>query len=432
MATLLPILTLSPVIAFHNCVFMHILIYEPQHSGHRYTTVRVLIDALNKLDQEHQCIESITVSLSDDGIRSEEFKQQLSPVENLFSIAVVPAINSSMHPLQVGWRGAQSLKSLLQSGSFDHIYVPYADALLQVLTLFKFSPLSRWWPTADKVVIEALTMNSAFAYSYGRANLGWFGRINRRLLALFALRHSGCDRVHLNDPLGISWLVQNKPDLLDQVKLLPDPISVTKTYDRQVAREKLGLDSGGRVICCAGVINTRKGADTLVEAFDLAQLRPGDRLLLAGKLSDEIAEMVQQRANPAIVVFDRYITEDELSLALCAADLIAAPYRQFIGSASIVIRAAQCSRMVLTNNTGWPEYIVNRFQLGLTTAIDNPQQFAEVLAKALDQSESFAPGCSSMQFVDFNKISNIHAHWTSLLRQRLEFEPDPSEIPWDI
>ena len=401
-------------------VHMHILIHEPNHSGHRLTTVRVLIDALIELDPNRQIISRLTLATSQASLDSEEYAMQLSPISNRFKTQLVAETDLSKHPFVIAGRQLLGLRKLLRSQSIDHLYLPYADTLLQLLTLSRLIPGNRWWP--PKPVTEALIMKSSFAYPYARAS--------RRWLALQAVRYSGCDKVHLNDALALAYLRKNNSASIDRIKLIPDPITDTPTYDKQAARETLGLPIHARIVGCVGLINSRKGADVLVNAFMLANLRKTDILLLAGRLSPELQKLVAQANDPRIICKDYYLTESEMALVISATDLVATPYSKVVGSASIIIRAAIAQRLVLASDTGWSGHMVSHYGLGDTETVNDLHKFGSQLQNSLDRAPSYKPEKAAQQFADFNQLSNIHAHWTSLLRKQLGLSPHPDYFSW--
>lgn len=388
---------------------VNILIHEPNHRGHRFTTVRVLLDALLSIKMQGEIITSITISTTEEALDSKEFEHQLAAVREEFDVIRLEKAKIS-HPLTLAYQQMGNLKQLINSQRFDYIYIPYADAVLQLLTLNRLWPLQRWWPA--KVPVEAQIMHSSFAYP--------ITKFSRKLLSIIAVRWSGCARVHLNDPLGIEFIKRKHPSFLEYVSLVPDPISETKLHDKRDARQALSLPIGCRIIGCVGLLDERKGTDILIKSFVSSNIEITDKLLLAGTLSPGVRDLVHKIDHPNIIAYDRYVTEEELSLALSASDLIATPYPDVVGSASIVIRAAMAGRMVLTNDTGWAGYVVPRFQLGLTAPVNDLKQFTLALEQALSIAPDFKQNQLAKEFCQFNTISNIHAHWTSLIRHKLK------------
>jgi len=388
---------------------MHILIHEPNPSGHRLTTVRVLLDALLKLKAQCHAIERITIATTVDAIKTDEYREQLSAVSTSFELYVLPVPRASRRAITKTLQQVSGLRHCLQALDADHVYLPYTDFQLQLLTLSRLLPWSRWWPAEP--VVEAQLMKSSFAYP--------FGKRSRKFMSLMSVRYSGCERVHLNDSLAISYLHTNHPDTLDQVRNIPDPISHTTLQDKQLARAILGIAADARVVGCLGVINERKGADILVRAFVQAKLADTDVLLLAGRLSPALRQLVDEADDKRIHVADRYLTEEELCSALSAMDLVATPYRQVVGSASIIIRAAMANRMVLSSDTGWAGVVVPHYGLGRAASIEHLPHFKQALEHAMQEAPHFQLDERATAFIQYNAIDNVHAHWTALLSERV-------------
>jgi len=162
-------------------------------------------------------------------------------------------------------------------------------------------------------------------------------------------------------------------------------------------------------------MDERKGIDRLVRAFAAARLRDDDRLLLAGRLSESLRRLIQADfadliSRDRLVLMDRYLTDDELCASVTAMDLICTPYPRHVGSASIVIRAAATGRPTLGVDYGWIGFVIPRFQLGWTCAVDAIPDLAMALARALDQAAGFRLSAAGRRFVDFIRSRIFRRH----------------------
>ena len=77
---------------------MKVLIFEPDHGGHRYTYIRHLLTGLKPLDG----IESITLVISKVGRDSDEYKAQLESIAENIDIKPELEIPSGSQ-LRKGW-----------------------------------------------------------------------------------------------------------------------------------------------------------------------------------------------------------------------------------------------------------------------------------------------------------------------------------------
>ncbi len=397
-----------------------ILILERNHQGHRLTGVRVLLDALLDLKSTHDVIYSITLATTQVGFSSTEFQEQLGDASDHFEKLILKGRIGAETTLNAAWAKVSDWRQHVCQGEFDHVYIPYGDGLVQMLAALRFIP-GYVTPPAN-VCVETILMRGSFGYENARSRT--------RKVALFGIRYAPIERLHLIDPLPYEYLQIKSPSLLRKVNLLPDPITATQVLDKGQARRALLLSEGNNWIGCIGMIDHRKGADKLVNAFVSAELPSNVRLLLAGKHSSDLLHLISQKNDPRIVSIDRYLTELELNQALGALDLVATPYPDFIGSASIVLRAAAGERFCLGANSGWMKRVIPAFHLGVLCDVNNQKTFSTALAAALPKALQYKPTTHSREFVQYGSLTNVYAHWTDLLRQRSGIEPHEQRLAW--
>ena len=119
------------------------------------------------------------------------------------------------------------------------------------------------------------------------------------------------------------------------------PIFESK-LDRAVARSRLNLPVERKVLLFFGIVRAYKGVSDLVQALPLIYRQwETVTLLIAGEFwkeqKRELVSLIASLDLPAetIVIDDRYIPDEEVSLYFSVADLLVAPYRQVTGSAVI-------------------------------------------------------------------------------------------------
>ncbi len=406
---------------------MNILIFEADHHGQRLMGVRVLIEALIELELKHDrhtCSENdhrvsqenrqgqpveIALALTEAGARSEEYSEHLAQLSSHVNLVLLPAVNAQQSPWKVALSKIRVLRQVLRDQHPDHLYIPYGDGMLQVMSLLHWIPGMLRWPAT--LQSEVLMMRGGFAYPGAR-------RL-QRLLTLFSLRFSPFTRIHMNDPIPFHYLQQHHPQI--HVQLLPDPISTTQVLDKQSARTALDLPLQARIIGCVGVINERKGVHRLLESF--LKISDGENddvyLLLAGKHSESIRRLIAASSNTTRVLsLDRYLTESELNQAICALDLMVSPYADFTGSVSMVLRSAAAGRMNLTADTAWMKLVVCSFDLGKTCNVKDASELTAALVDSLPEAVQFQLSELARRFVAYGQIDNVNAHWTDLLRER--------------
>lgn len=124
-------------------------------------------------------------------------------------------------------------------------------------------------------------------------------------------------------------LLSIKPDA--KYVFSPHPIysHFGEQIDKKTAREKLNLDSKKNTLLFFGFIRDYKGLDLLIEAF--SHLSEDYQLVIAGesygsfeKYKKQIAE---NKNKERIVTHIRYISDDEVPLFFCSADVCILPYK---------------------------------------------------------------------------------------------------------
>lgn len=392
---------------------MRVLIYEPNSSGHRFTYVRLLVQALSRMGV-------VPILATDENApATEQFHHQIEPVLSQLKLEAT----LKLRPEAGGVSDPLLLLETMGRLKPDHVYIPYADVLAQHLGMRKLKGKPLWDPNVE---VEALLMRGTFAYPGGlktrlKANFSW----------KLATRVPWTTLFHL-DPLVIAALGARVPRNL---QLLPDPVEEVKTLSKEEARTRLNLASQPLYVGCVGGLDVRKGVDLLVRAFCAREPRSDVKLLLAGKMSPEIKALVSNvqvvgHHADSIITLDRYLSNEEMDAALQALDLVCTPYPRHIGSASFVIRAAAVGRPVLGSNFGWLGYVIPQFGLGACCPVEDTLAFAAELDKARLTATSYAPGERAKQFREFHTVQNFEAAWSARLKQRLGLPP--AQLPrWE-
>jgi len=396
---------------------MRVLVFEPDHSGHHFNYLRLLLPALTKLGVE------VIAAVAEDAPGRDEFRTHLRQLPP--GVAISPTLRyPTGGPMRAAMQSREMLMIALRRLRPDHVYIPYADGLTQIV-----GALDGWRGAAfpGTIEIEALLMRGGFAYP----SQGLKSRVSK-LATLACVGLSPWSRLHFIDPVAFEFIKQRGGQLAHRSRLMPDPVEVPHVRNKAESRRLLGIPMGGRYIGCFGVLDERKGTDLLLKAFASADLGESDNLLLIGRLSPAIRGLLDQintsqGSRRQIITLDRYATDEELQLGLSACDLVATPYPRHIGSASIVIRAAAAGRPVIAGDFGWMRAVVPRFQLGWTCDVSDLALFARSIRLALDASSNFAPSDVAQRFARFHSPANFAAAWTSRLRERLSLPQLPHD-----
>jgi glycosyltransferase involved in cell wall biosynthesis len=400
---------------------MRILIFEPDHGGHRLTFVRNMLRGFLELKQ----IE-IIVATNRKAVESPEFNAQLAPLAQQIKIDTETE-PSTGNPLSLARHKLRAFQETIGRLSPDHIFVPYADGLTQMLGLARCMGISAIPPGVES---EGLLLRGGFAYTQSNRRGALQAQISRRLMGI-----APWTITHFLDPIPFESVLRSSGKFAARSRLMPDPVEPPKTGDRFSARKQLGIPEHGRYVSCVGTLDGRKGIDLLIHAFASAKLAATDRLLLIGRLEARIRPLLENTyvdfvKKGRIILFDRYVSDDDLTAGVVAADVVCTPYPRHIGSASIVIRAASAHRPVLGSDFGWIASITERLKLGWTCRVTDREIFSSYLAKALEQADQYQLPEAGHRFVEFHTIANFNASWSARLRERLKLPPAPIQRTW--
>lgn len=402
-------------------ISMHVLIFEPCPRGHRFTYVKHIINALAPLPVE------ITLATSPGARACDTYIQQLAPLASRFTtIESYPEADPTGR-LGFAWKTAASLARAASDLRPDHIISPCCDGAIEML-----GPQRLTTRSLAHTELEAMLMTASWAYLDRPSPKRWARR--RAWAALVGA--SSVRTLHVIDPLLHRAFRALTPSIASRTVLAPDPVEAVPHISKSEARRRLGIDESGRIITSVGRLDERKGVDILIRAFRAASLHHTDRLLLVGTHMPEVVALLKGEAadlvrSGRIISRDGYVTDEQMSLAIAASDLVGVTYRpRHLGSASIIIRAAAQGRPILSSDVRWPGETCRRFALGTVCSVSDLDSVARSLREALDASASFTPHPASERFIRFHSVENAHAYWSRRIRQRLNM-PAPPLLSWE-
>ncbi len=397
---------------------MRILLIEHGHSGHRFPNVRLLLPSLCALSGE------VTLAIPKSAVGTEEYRSQLASFEGHVDIdAWLPE-----HSQWSAWYKPREVLEAVRRSRAEYVFIPHADGYAQAMGLHQILGKQSLHRHTE---MEGLLMRGSFAYPQSGIGASLRVKASMRLVM-----RGQWDRLHLLDPFVYRILKSRGGAFADRLSLLPDPVPPMVDIPRKEARKRLGLPENGRYVVAAGSLDRRKGTDVLIHAFKKANLAEDDRLLLVGRLSPEMRELVDRDCKELllrdrVITANRFISDVELNLAVTASDVVCTPYRHHIGSASIAIRAAAAQRFLLSTDYGWLGHIVPLFGLGSVCHSESVDELARELTHSLDQAPAHVWREPAIRFAAFHSESNFRAAWTDRLRERLGRPHDERRLSWD-
>ena len=389
---------------------MRVLIYCPSHEGHHFVFIKLLIPEICRVGA------SVVLAITAKGRNSKEFRTHLEPISGAFDIDT--NIDEPKESSEFRRKSVSEFRAAVERQRPEYVLAPAADSLLPLLGIN--AVLGRWRvPSGIRVEFALIRAN----FGYLAKNVADRARFWAKEVVI-SLPISQ-DPLLVIDPVAFENINARGSALAGKTRLVPEPLDDVQPVERAAARRRLGLPEAGRYIGCTGLLDTRKGIDRLIKAFTKADLAGNDRLLLAGVLDKDVesaagAELKSLAANGRVVLLNRYLTDEELNLAICATDVVSATYwTAHCAPSGIVNRAAVIGRPVLASRFGWSDFMVPEFGLGTLTDISNPETFARDIATALEQSGSFVQSPKTARLREFLSPGNFAACWTANIAKRL-------------
>jgi glycosyltransferase involved in cell wall biosynthesis len=397
-----------------------VLILERDFGGHRLSYVRQIVLALSDVKERSTKAEiRLWVGLTKETLTTSEYSVHLQDLEAYFKVFELPPSLNRKRPFSVAFAKLLDWRQVEKSELFDHVYIPYADGLYQLLAVYQFFCWKR--KKTKKITLELIIMRSTFLR---RSN--FLPDAIKIYFTRLALLNNPATLIHLIDIRAWIWSSQYK-NTRKKIRLLPDPVANDLSRPSELSRKELSLPVNGRLVGCIGLIDERKGADLLIEAFCLAKIKPSDYLVLAGRHSESILKLLALKQNTQIISIDHYLSEKDLSLYFSALDLVIAPYRNSSGPASLVLNAAAAGRPVLASNHGWLGIIVRVFKLGSVCQVDDLAEFSTAIQDELLSLCDFSQSERSKELAVFSSIENFSLSITYQLQHRLGLKRLPIE-----
>lgn len=116
-------------------------------------------------------------------------------------------------------------------------------------------------------------------------------------------------------------------------KFLLHPLytSFGEKLDKQIARQKLGINLTDKIVLFFGLIRKYKGLDMLLDAFAELKSMPDLKLIIAGEFYEDkqpYLDLINQyQIQEQVILHDKFIANEDVKLYFSAADLVALPYR---------------------------------------------------------------------------------------------------------
>ncbi len=183
--------------------------------------------------------------------------------------------------------------------------------------------------------------------------------------------------------------------------------------NREVACEKLGIDSTKKNLLFFGLIRPYKGLDVLLEAAK--HLDEGFQILVAGECYGDFTsyqKLIDQNKRVKTIVHQKFIADKDVPMYFSAADLCVLPYRSATQSGVTAVAHHFDLPVVATKVGGLDEFVENEVN-GYLVPPEDPKQLAQKV------TEGFATGAFEQFSENLKKSTPIS--WSDFARTTEDF-----------
>ena len=204
-----------------------------------------------------------------------------------------------------------------------------------------------------------------------------------------------CSRVVVHNKVSYDELIARCGVQEEMVRVVPHGSYlglIPPVMEQRLARDKLGLPQGERIVLFFGQIKEVKGLDLLIEAFAQAKGRMGPtRLVIAGKVWKDDFARYQELIDRCVLadvtsLHIRYIPDDEIAAYYGAADIVVLPYRKIYQS-GVLLMAMSYGIPVLASDLPGMREVITDGENGFLFRAGNINDLADRLISALADSE---------------------------------------------
>ncbi len=166
------------------------------------------------------------------------------------------------------------------------------------------------------------------------------------------------------------------------------------------AKASLGLE--GPVLLFFGLVREHKGLDLLLRALPLVRQKMRASLLVVGEFWDDRSKYERLAAELGLGlrlrIVDRYVSDEEMALYFCAADVVVLPYRHATQS-GVVATAYAFGRPVVATAVGGLVDVVRDGASGVLVEPGSPEALAAGVVRCLRAGApaAYAEGVAEMQ-----------------------------------
>lgn len=388
-----------------------VLLVEPSASGHHMALyVRYVVRELDKIGVEISLLTTRDAA-ADTAYQLVEEELPKSAKVHFFDTepqTITPtAANLFLKQLSNWKRVRDAARKVIATDSPDIIYIPTVDWIAKAIETLG-SPFGM-------LPFVALYMSPKHhRYVTGIGPRSRFDTLYDVLFKRF-LKLPTLKKLLVIDEMFCEYGKNRYQDGKDKLDFVPDFAVIEQEVSKEQAREQLKISQHSKVLLVYGSLTFRKGIRELLNALS-SKNSPNDVIvLLAGRSSEGIVQLLKQPEFAHLISEGRIITRLHFhdakgeSMVFAAADAVWIAYVQgFYGSSGVLHQAVGYGLPVIAVDQGLIGTLVTKFELGTVLDPKDVDQAVDSL-KALSNG-NLCLSCSSAEHKKFKEIYSLAGH----------------------
>ena len=199
--------------------------------------------------------------------------------------------------------------------------------------------------------------------------------------------------------------------------------------EKLYVRNEYGFTNNDFIVAICGALDShpRKNVGLLIEAICAVPSNENVKLVLAGKLSNVINNRLAALSpdlRGRFIMFNKYLTDQELVNLTTAADLICTPYDGYHAPSGIVLRSIKCQTPVLVPDYHWFQFMVEQFRVGWVIPQLTWHDLSFAIIKARAETVPNKSNNNLHLLEQFYSTQNFVAHWMECIEETETFSFD--------
>jgi len=217
---------------------------------------------------------------------------------------------------------------------------------------------------------------------------------NKRLFGKYKWLYSNVDKL-------ICHTKESRNILIDEFKIKEEKVHVvkhgpvksgSKKYKKQEARIRLGYQNTENLILFFGGISPYKGVEFLIESFKaVINEMENTKLIIAGsgdyKYLNSINKYIYKyHLDKYIDQYFYFLSNEELALLICAADIVVLPYKEITHS-GVLFTAMEAGKAIIATNKGGLKETIDNGKNGVLVDYGNNKMLSNSFISLLNDEE---------------------------------------------